>query len=108
MSNNERLQQIREQQAERHANSWWTPMRDDIDYLLSLVDDQAALDCRPDMIAINREHAATAMRNKCVEKIKTHFGGLISKQVELCELVADIESLTLDTEQSHGPTERKE
>lgn len=101
----ERLKQIQERrlQGDESAYSY-----DDIDFLLSLLDGQATPDCRPDMIAINREHAATAMRDKCVETVKslrrsttgitdeTLEEAILRRNLILAEVVIELESLTLD------------
>lgn len=114
----ERLKQIRE----RHRLAVFAYKGEkppiavgDIDFLLSLLDSEAALDCRPNMIAINREHAAVLMRDKCVEKVREygefHLAEMkyqsragqedeanahASRSVAADELAAQLKSLTLD------------
>ena len=46
-------------------------MREDIDFLLNLVDSQVRPDCFPDMIAVNKEYAATLMRSACIEAVRS-------------------------------------
>lgn len=95
---------------------------EDIDFLLSLVDSQIKPDCFPDMIAVNKEYAATLMRSACIEKVKeirrSYHGSadeavkahdyssehtLLHKATAAREIIAALESVTIQ-EQKHGQT----
>lgn len=68
----EQLRQIRERWARQNMPQtvFTSHCKADIDFLLSLLDSQLKPDCYPDMIAVNKEHAATLMRSACIEKVK--------------------------------------